>query len=222
MKVTFWGHACVEIDEAGRVLLADPYITGNPAAPKEASSVTPDFILVTHGHPDHLGDTVEIAARSKAQVLTTNEIALMLAERKVDAVGMHIGGRVPFPFGELKVVLALHGSGVSGGQAAGFILTLGGRKVYLAGDTALYSDMKLIHDLWGPIDIAFLPIGSFYTMDAADARIAVEWIRPKVVVPIHYNTFPPLQTDVEAFRRSVESHTSAKVVVLSPGESAEL
>ena len=222
VKVTFWGHACVEIDEAGKVLLFDPFITGNPAAPQAAASVKPDFILLSHAHPDHLGDTVAMAKASGAQVLTTNEIGIMLSGQSVNAVGMHIGGRVPFAFGELKLVLAFHGSGIAGGQACGFILTLGARKVYFAGDTSLYSDMKLVHDLWGPIDIAFLPIGSFYTMDADDAAVAAQWIRPKIVVPIHYNTFPALRTDVDAFKHRVESSTSSKVVVLSPGESADL
>lgn len=222
MRLRFLGHAAVHLSAGGSQLYIDPFLTGNPLAPADALDLPCDFILLSHYHGDHLGDTVALAKRHSAPVLTTNEIAHALAKEGVEAVDMHIGGKKDFPFGSLKLVLAEHGSGIAGGQAAGFVIGSEGKKVYFAGDTALYSDMKLLKQFWGPIDLALLPIGSHYTMDAHDAQVAVEWIDPSFVIPIHYDTFPNIVTDAEAFKRAVESTGRSHVVLLAPGATFDL
>ncbi len=222
MQIRFLGHAAVHLTTAKAAIYIDPFLTGNPLAPAGAADLPCDFILLSHYHSDHLGDTVALAKRHKAAVLTTNEIAVELAGLGVEAVGMHIGGHKEFPFGQLKLVLAQHGSGISGGLAAGFVVSADGKKIYFAGDTALYSDMKLIRQLWGPIDVALLPIGSHFTMDAKDAQVAVGWIDPTYVIPIHYDTFPPIATDAASFKRSVESTGRSQVVLLAPGSTFDL
>ncbi|MHB1505462.1 MAG: metal-dependent hydrolase [Sulfobacillus sp.] len=222
MQLRYLGHAAAHLTVGGAAIYVDPFLTGNPMAPPGAADLPCDFVLLSHYHSDHLGDTVELAKRNQATVLTTNEIALELQSQGVQAVGMHIGGQKDFPFGHLKLVLAQHGSGISGGLAAGFVVGSEGKKVYFAGDTALYSDMKLLRQLWGPIDLALLPIGSHYTMDAKDAQVAVEWIDPTYVIPIHYDTFPAIEADGEAFKRAVESTGRSHVVLLAPGATFDL
>lgn len=222
MQVRYLGHAAAHLTAGGAAIYVDPFLTGNPLAPPGASDLPCDFILLSHYHSDHLGDTVGLAKRHQACVLTTNEIAVELDSQGVQAVGMHIGGQKDFSFGHLKLVLAQHGSGISGGLAAGFVVASEGKKVYFAGDTALYSDMKLLKQLWGPIDLALLPIGSHFTMDAKDAQVAVEWIDPTYVIPIHYDTFPAIAADGAAFKRSVESTGRSHVVLLAPGSTFDL
>ncbi len=222
MQLRFLGHAALHLTTGSSHLYIDPYLSANPAAPEGALDLPCEFILLSHYHSDHLGDTVALAKRHGATVLTTNEIAAALAKEGVEAVGMHIGGKKDFAFGSLKLVLAQHGSGIAGGQAAGFVIGAEGKKIYFAGDTALYSDMKLLKQLWGPIDLALLPIGSHYTMDAHDAQVAVEWIDPSFVIPIHYNTFPGISADGEAFKRAVESTGRSHVVLLAPGATFDL
>lgn len=222
MELTFLGHSAMYLKTGSANLLIDPFLTGNPQAPAFAKDLPVDFILVTHAHGDHLGDTVEMAKAQKATVITTNEIAVDLAQKGIETTGMHLGGKKTFSFGSVKLLLAFHGSGIAGGHACGFLVETGGKKIYFAGDTALYGDMKLLKELWGPIDVALLPIGSHFTMDADDAAVATRWIEPKVVIPIHYNTFPPIQADVQAFKNQVESEGKTKVVVLLPGASYPL
>ena len=222
LKLTWFGHATLGLETGGYHILVDPFFTGNPAATIKAGSVPADFILVTHGHGDHLGDTVPIAKRTGALVISNFEISEWLEKKGVKVHAQHLGGGYHHPFGYLKLTLALHGSalpdGAYGGNPAGFLLTLSsGQKVYLAGDTGLFGDMRLIGD--EGIALAALPIGDNYTMGPADALQAVKLIQPQHVIPIHYNTYKMITQDAQAWRNQVESQTSAKVHVLMPGES---
>jgi len=218
---TWYGHAAIDLAIGPYHVLVDPFFTGNPAASTTADKVPADFILVSHGHGDHLGDTVAIAKRTGATVISNAEISDWLEKHGVKSHAQHLGGGHTHPFGYLKLTLALHGSGLpdgaGGGNPCGFLVTAEGKKVYLAADTGLFGDMQLIGD--EGLDLAALPIGDNYTMGPDDALRAVKLLRPKHVIPIHYNTFPLLAQDAAAWARRVEAETSAKAHVLKPGES---
>lgn len=208
MKATYHGHAVVSLEtNDGTNLLFDPFITGNELCDLDADTVEPDVILLTHAHSDHFGDTVEIAKRTGAQVITTVEIADYLATLDVEAHGMQPGGAHEFDFGVVKFTQAIHGSSLdidgSGkpftlGLAAGIMVTADGKTVYHVGDTALYSDMKLIGTR-NNIDLAFIPIGDNFTMGPEDAAVAARWLQADTVVPVHYNTFPLIEQDPNDF-----------------------
>ncbi|GAB4415175.1 MAG: metal-dependent hydrolase [Anaerolineales bacterium] len=220
---TWFGHATHGLETGGYKIIIDPFFNGNPAASTGPEAVEADFILVSHGHGDHIGDTVELAKRTGATVITIHEIAGWLEGQGIEKVhGQHLGGGFEHPFGYLKFTLALHGSGLPdgsyGGNPCGFLLTTkDGKKIYLAQDTGLFGDMKLIGD--EGIDLAVLPIGDNYTMGPDDALRAVKLIQPKAVVPIHYNTFDVIKQDPHAWAARVEKETDTKVSVLQPGES---
>jgi L-ascorbate metabolism protein UlaG (beta-lactamase superfamily) len=186
--------------------------------------VEADYILVSHAHGDHLGDTVSIAQRTGATIVSNHEIATYAGNQGLTAHGLHIGGGWDFPFGWVKLTIAHHGSsfpdGSYGGNPCGFLLTIEDKNIYHACDTGLFYDMKLIGE--EGVDLAILPIGDNYTMGPKDALRAVQLIEPKVVIPIHYNTFPVVEQDAAAFARSVEAETKARCVVLKPGESYSL
>jgi len=224
-QLTWYGHATLGLKTGGFSLLVDPFFSGNPAASDQAANVQADFILVTHGHGDHVGDTLAIAKRCDALVISNAEISSWLHKQGVRTHGQHLGGGFQHPFGYLKMTMALHGSGLPdgsyGGNPGGFLLTtLDGRKIYLAGDTGLFGDMALIGE--EELDLAVLPIGDNYTMGPSDALRAVKLLRPKNVIPIHFNTFDVIQQDAVAWAAQVEQATSAKVHLLRPGESYTL
>lgn len=220
MELTFLGHATWLVRTGGKTLLIDPFLTGNPAATKQADEITCDFVLISHAHSDHIGDAEAILKRTGATAITTNEIGSDLQAKGLEVHPMHLGGKRQFPFGSVKLVSALHGSGVAGGHACGFLIESEGKKLYFAGDTALTTDMQLLRDVWGPIDIALLPIGSYFTMDADDAAVACRFISPRTVVPMHYNTFPLIETDLDHFRAQVAKESpGTEVVVITPGNS---
>ncbi|HEY60664.1 MAG TPA: metal-dependent hydrolase [Anaerolineae bacterium] len=225
LKLNFYGHAALGLEVDSYQLLVDPFLDDNPCASIKSSEVAADYILVTHAHGDHLGDIVAIAKRTGAVVITVFEIANWLEARGVKTHAQHLGGGHTFPFGYLKLTLALHGSalpdGSYGGNPAGFLLTnKAGERIYLAGDTGLFGDMKLIGE--EGIDIAVLPIGDNYTMGPADALRAVKLLMPGYVIPIHYDTFELIEQDAQAWKDKVERETAAKVVVLKPGGSFQL
>jgi L-ascorbate metabolism protein UlaG (beta-lactamase superfamily) len=202
-------------------VLIDPFLSGNPTAPLKAEDVPADFVLVSHGHDDHLGDTVTIAKRTGATVVANYEIACWLEKQGVKAHGMQHGGGHAFPFGRVKLTLAFHGSmlpdGSNGGNPCGFLITFrDGRRVYDAADTGLFSDMKLIGE--EGVDLALLPIGDNFTMGPDDALRAVEFLKPRKVMPIHYNTFPLIAQDATAWAERVKAKTGTEAVVLKPGE----
>lgn len=229
MKVTFLGHAACLIEEGGRSIVIDPFLTGNPKAAVQAGDLKVDAVLVTHGHSDHLGDTLRLARESDALVVGIHELALYCQSQGAPRVhGMNIGGAYAFDFGRVKMVQALHSSAamVNGqliylGDACGYIIQMGDFTVYHAGDTGLFGDMSLIGEQFD-IDLALLPIGNNYVMGPGDALRAVQMLMPRLVVPIHYDTFPVIQQDAAEFRRRVEEVTDAECVILQPGEKVEL
>lgn len=220
LTLRYIGHSAFVLEAEGKVVAIDPFITGNPVATVRAEDIEPTTILVTHAHDDHVGDTVKLADRTGAKVLAQVELAGFLAKKGCETITPNYGGTASFDGGTVKLTPAWHTSSHSEGgplgQPAGMIVRFAGRTIYFAGDTALFLDMQLIGD--EGIDVAVLPIGDFFTMGPADAVRAVKFIRPKVVIPCHYNTFPPIQQDAEAFKKAVEESTSAKCVVLAPGE----
>jgi L-ascorbate metabolism protein UlaG (beta-lactamase superfamily) len=225
VKVTWYGHACFVIETKGTKLLTDPFLTGNPLAPVRVDKVEADYILVSHGHGDHVGDGVAIAQRTGATVISNFEIQNWFVGQGVENVhAQHIGGGYDYPWGRVKLTIAHHGSalpdGTYGGNPVGFLFYIEGKKIYHACDTGLFYDMRLIGE--EGIDLAILPIGDNFTMGPDDALRAVKLIEPRQVVPIHYNTFDVIKQDPHAWARRVESETSAKVVVMGPGDTLEL
>ena len=225
-KLIWYGHATLGLETGGYKLVIDPFFGGNPAATISADKVVADFLLVSHGHGDHVGDAVAIAKRTGAMIISNHEIANWFAKQGIEKThGQHLGGGHKHPFGYLKLTLALHGSmlpdGSNGGNPCGFLLTTNdGKKIYMAQDTGLFGDMKLIGE--EGLDLAVIPIGDNYTMGPDDALRAVKMLEPKVVVPIHYNTWPLLAQDANAWKERVEKETKTKVAVLKPGESYSL
>lgn len=225
LKVTWYSHASFLIETDMAKLLVDPFITGNPLSPVDADNVEADYILVSHGHGDHVGDSVAIAKRTDAMVISNFEIQNWMVAQGVDNVHpQHIGGGFDYPWGRVKLTMAQHGSalpdGSYGGNPCGFLFYIDGKKIYHACDTGLFYDMKLIGE--EGIDLAILPIGDNFTMGPDDALRAVKLIRPGRVVPIHYDTFDVIKQDPHAWADRVEKETEAKVTVMAPGDSLEL
>ncbi len=222
MEIRFLGHACFELTEGDTRVLVDPFLTGNPKAAVEAGDVNPTHVFLTHGHADHIGDTVDIAKRTGAQTVAIVELANELGESGVEnVVDPNIGGTVEFEGGWVRLTPAWHTAVSPNGTAhmpAGLVINLGGKTVYHLGDTALFSDLALPGKR-DDIDVALMCIGGHYTMDRHDAVAAAELVGAATVIPCHYDTFPPIETDAEAFKSDVESRTSSKVAVLQPGET---
>ena len=227
-RLTFHGHACFNIEAGdGTKIWNDPFLSGNPLADIGPDAVErADYILFTHGHGDHIGDGFEIAQRTGAMVISTFEIVSFAQEVKgiQNAHPLHIGGGHDFPFGRVKMTAALHGGAVEGDESGcyttlpgGFLITVEGKTVYHAGDTALLFDMQLLK---GQVDVACLPIGDNFTMGPDDAARAVEFIEPRTVIPMHYNTFGLIEQDPEVFKSAVGGR--AEVLILKPGESHEM
>jgi L-ascorbate metabolism protein UlaG (beta-lactamase superfamily) len=226
VDIRFLGHACFELTEGDARVLIDPFLTGNPKAAVEASEVEPTHILLTHGHPDHYGDVEDIAKRTNAQVVAIVEIANELTDAGVENVSdPNLGGTVKFDWGWVKLVPAWHTAVSPKGTPhapAGLLVYIGDRLVYHLGDTALFSDLELIARRGTRVDLAIVPIGGHFTMDRFDAVTAVEMIQPQQVIPCHYNTFPPIQADAQAFKSDVQQAGYSDVVVLDPGASHRL
>ena len=222
MDIRYLGHAAFHLSDGTTNILVDPFLTGNPKAAASADEVEADFILLTHGHADHFGDTVSIAKRTGATVIAITEIAEEISKEDVNVFDPNLGGTVTTDWGWVKLVPALHTSTTPNGTVtppAGLLIHFGGVLTYHLGDTCLFSDMQLIARRGNHVDVAIVPIGGHYTMDRYDAVTAVEFIDPGTGIPVHYDTFPPLGTDAEAFKADVESQTGAEVVILAPGET---
>jgi L-ascorbate metabolism protein UlaG (beta-lactamase superfamily) len=222
LKITYYGHSTFALEGDGVTLLIDPFFTDNPVTTASAEDVQPDYILLTHGHFDHVGDAVAIARRTGATVVANFEIAGWLGQQGVESVHpMHIGGGWNFPFGRVKMTIAHHGSGLAdgtyGGNPAGFLIDLAGKKIYVSGDTALTYDMKLLAT--AGVDVAILCIGDNFTMGPDDALTAVTFVEPKLVVPCHYGTWPYIDVDPNAFASRVQAETGSECVVLRSGEN---
>ena len=227
MKVSFWSHGCLFVEAGGKRIVIDPFLNGNPKAPVKPADVTCDYIIVTHGHGDHIGDTIEIAKNNGATVISNFEIAMFCGNQGCQVHPMHIGGAHDFDFGRVKLTIAHHGSGFIDGEKiiylgnpAGVLLTSDGKTIYHAGDTALFYDMKLLGEMH-KIDVAFLPIGDNFTMGIDDAAKAVEFLNPDIAVPIHYQTFDVINVDPMEFAGKVE-RLGKKVRVLGIGEAIEV
>jgi L-ascorbate metabolism protein UlaG (beta-lactamase superfamily) len=221
MEIRFLGHAAFTISDGDSTVLIDPFLTGNPKAAIAADDVAATTILLTHGHQDHYGDTVEIAKRTGAPVIAITELAGEIGEEGVDVHDPNLGGTVKTDWGWVKVVPAWHTSTTPKGMVntpAGLLINYKDTIVYHLGDTCLFSDLQLVGKRQ-PIDVALICIGGHYTMDRTDAVDAAGLVGAKTVIPCHYDTFPPIETDAEAFRSDVESATSSHVVVLEPGEA---
>jgi L-ascorbate metabolism protein UlaG (beta-lactamase superfamily) len=221
MEIRFLGHACFELSDGDTTILIDPFLSGNPKAAIAAEDAAATTILLTHGHGDHFGDTVSIAKRTGAPVVAIVEIANELGEEGVDVRDPNLGGTVKFDWGWVKLVPAWHTSMTPKGTVntpAGLLISFAETVVYHLGDTSLFSDLQLVGKRT-PIDVALMCIGGHYTMDRTDAVDAAELVGAKTVIPCHYDTFPPIETDAQAFKSDVESATGSSVVVLEPGES---
>jgi L-ascorbate metabolism protein UlaG (beta-lactamase superfamily) len=222
MEIRFLGHACFELSEGDTRVLIDPFLTGNPKAAVEAGDVEPTHIFLTHGHADHWGDVVDIAKRTGAQCVAIVELAGELSDNGLENVAdPNLGGTVEFEGGWVRLVPAWHTSTTPGGTVntpAGLVVNLGGKTVYHLGDTALFSDLRLVGER-DSLDAALVCIGGHYTMDRHDAVKAVELLDASTVIPCHYDTFPPIETDAEAFKSDV---SGSEVVILQPGETHSL
>lgn len=221
MELRFLGHAAFALKDGETTVLVDPFLTGNPRAAVSAGELDATTILLTHGHADHLGDTVAIAKRTGATVVAIVELANEIGGQGVDVRDPNLGGTERFGWGSAKLVPAWHTAVSPSGTAhtpAGLLIEFAGTTIYHVGDTCLFSDLQLV-GRGRSIDVALVPIGGHYTMDRHDAVEAVKLIGAKTVVPIHYDTFPPIETDAQAFKADVEAATDAQVVVLAPGET---
>jgi L-ascorbate metabolism protein UlaG (beta-lactamase superfamily) len=225
MKLTFFGHSAFALEVGGRRILIDPFLTGNPLNTIAADQVQCDYIVVSHGHGDHVGDTVQIAQRTNALVISNHEICQWLQKQGVPRThDMHLGGSLRFDFGTLKLTIAHHGSvlpdGTYGGNPAGLLFKTAEGNVYHAGDTALFSDMSLIGAVG--LKAAILPVGDNYTMGPEDSLAAIRLLQPQLAIPCHYSTFPVIEQDITLWAEQVRQSTSAAPLVMAPGSTVEL
>jgi L-ascorbate metabolism protein UlaG (beta-lactamase superfamily) len=219
------GHGCWSVEASGHSILIDPFLNDSPTAPVKADAVKADFVLVSHGHFDHVADAAAVAKRTGATVVANYEICEWLAKQGVESTQpMNVGGGIDLAFGRVKMTIAHHSSvlpdGTDGGNPGGFLLSLDGKTLYFACDTALFYDMKLIGA--AGLDVAVLPIGDRFTMGPADALEAVKLLAPKRVIPSHYNTWPPIEQDAQAWAARVKAETKSQPIILSPGGTLEL
>ncbi|MEM1688145.1 MAG: metal-dependent hydrolase [Nanopusillaceae archaeon] len=229
VKITWLGHSSFLIESKDTKILIDPFLNGNPLSPvkpKDLNNI--DIILVTHGHGDHLGDTVEIAKKNNSQVVAIYELANYLSEYGIKTIGINYGGSIQIKNTKILMVPAWHSSGIIEnekitytGNPCGYVIEIDGKKIYHAGDTGLFKDMELIPKISNGIDIALLPIGGRYTMDIDQAIIALEMLKPKFAIPMHYNTFPLIKTNPNEFKEKAK-RIGVEVIILDPGKSFEI
>jgi L-ascorbate metabolism protein UlaG (beta-lactamase superfamily) len=221
MDIRYLGHAAFTLSHGDTTVLIDPFLTGNPAAAVQASELSPTTILLTHGHGDHVGDAVEIAKRTGAPVFATTELANELGEEGIEVINANYGGTHGFAWGTAKLVPAWHDSSTPKGahnSPAGVVVDFAGVVVYHLGDTGLFSDLQLVGRT-KPVDVAIIPIGGHFTMDRHDAVTAADFVGAKTIIPCHYNTFPAIETDANAFATDIDKTLDATAVVLEPGAS---
>ena len=228
MKIKFHGHACFELTSGNTTILTDPYISGNPLCQVKAEDLHPDAVLVSHGHGDHLGDALSICKANNASFVAIVDMVGQLGDagllEGISAVGFSLGGTVAVGDFKIRMVPAWHGTRINciNGYAlpVGYVVSDKDTTVYFAGDTALFGDMEKVIARYG-IDVALLPVGGYYTMDIEDAAVATAWLKTKTVIPMHYDTFPQIRTDLDRFKELVAKECGAKVLVLDPEEERE-
>jgi len=228
MQLVYFGHSAFMIKTAEFEILIDPFLKFNPLFEKSIyDGLKPDYILVTHGHSDHLGDTLELATRKNATVIAPSELASFLSKNGAKTHGMYIGGAFEFPFGKVKMTIAVHGSSFTSqkdssitytGNPCGYLLTIEGKTLYHAGDTGLFYDMKLLGEM-NKIDLAMLPIGDNYTMGTDDATKAIEFLNPNKIVPMHYNTFDVIKVENDKLEKFAENKN---VIIMKPNSIIEI
>ncbi len=226
VKISYHGHSVVKVVTKSHTILIDPFISDNELCDLDADTVEADVILLTHGHNDHVGDTMEIAKRNEALVIAPNELAVYLGGKGVVTHPMHIGGAHEFDFGKVKFTQAFHGSSyteedgtvIYGGMPGGILLTVEGKTIYHVGDTALFSDLKMYGDMHD-IEVAFIPIGDNFTMGPEDALVAADWINANVSVPVHYNTFEVITQDPKSWADKVQTGEGRAMEI---GETMEI
>ena len=223
VKFIYYGHSCFLLDDGQYKVLFDPYLTGNPVATANPEDIECEYILLSHGHQDHLGDAPAIAKRTGAMVLGVPEVLQMCQQQEggLRVHGMNLGGSVMLPFGRVRMTMAFHSSGVPGGTACGYVVSMGGLNIYFAGGTALFSDMKLIGHK-DALDYALLPIGDNFTMGLEDAALAAQWLNARHIIPVHYNTWPVIAQDAARYKELTEAMSRAEVHIVSPGGTLEL
>ena len=224
MKFHYQGHSVLACSTDSHSVVFDPFFTGNPSNGDVPADLKPDTIVLTHGHEDHVGDTETIAKAHGSKVLAVYELANFLATKELETIPCGLGGRVQHDWGWSKFVPAFHSSSFEGqymGMPAGVILDMGGTRIYNTGDTCVFGDMKLIAEMYEP-EVMILPVGGHFTMDVFEAKKAIELVSPKLVIPVHYNTWPPLEMDIDAFKKEVETEQNVKVQVMKVGETFEL
>jgi L-ascorbate metabolism protein UlaG (beta-lactamase superfamily) len=224
LQITYYGHSSFRLNDGVYSLVIDPFLNGNPIATVKTKDVKADYVILTHGHGDHLGDGLEIAKDNNATIIAVNELADYCISKGAKAHNMHIGGSFKFPFGRLKFTIAHHGSktpdGEYVGSPAGVVISIGGKNIYHCGDTGLFLDMKLIGEMT-PIDIMLVPIGDNFTMGIDDAVKAVEFVNPKVAIPMHYNTWPLIAADPQIFSKKLEEK-GKNYIIMTFGETLDL
>lgn len=227
MRITSYGHSCFLIETGHHRLLTDPYLTGSPVAPIASRDVRCSYIFCSHAHEDHLGDTIGLARANQATVVAAYELSEYLAGQGIPTIDLMLGGGVELPFGQVRLTPASHSSALELpeghnlplGVAAGFLFTIEGKRLYFAGDTALFSDMRLLAS--DGLDLAFLPIGDRYTMGVEDAALALEYLCPTWTIPMHYGTTPKLHGNPTVFAQLAEN-AGHQVKILNPGDSFDL
>jgi L-ascorbate metabolism protein UlaG (beta-lactamase superfamily) len=220
-SLKFLGHACFQLTHDNVSILFDPFITDNPFKVAQLQDIQCNYILVSHGHFDHLGDAIELAKQNNATIISTAEIAGLCGKEGCQTHAMHIGGKHTFDFGYVRITPAFHGAGVEGGHACGFIINFFGRIIYFAGDTSLFGDMALLGRL-EKIDYALLPIGDNFTMGPSDAVEAAAMLKPQTVIPMHYNTWPVIAQSPLEYKNTIEDRLNIPVNIVNPGETINL
>jgi L-ascorbate metabolism protein UlaG (beta-lactamase superfamily) len=224
MEIIYHGHSCVQLTTDSGSILIDPFLSGNSIAVTKPLSIKTDYILLTHAHTDHILDAEPIASANEATIVATHELATYMAWKKLKTIGMNIGGTVDLGFAKAKMIQAFHSSSIMleegeiiyAGMPAGYIIDIEGLTVLHAGDTSLFSDMRMLGDRH-QIDVAFIPIGDQFTMGPDDALQAAEWFSAKLVIPVHYDTFPPIRQNAEEFVRRLEAQ-GQQGKVMAPGD----
>ena len=220
MKFTYSGHSACTLSDDVTTILFDPFITDNPWIQVCPTDIACQYIIVTHCHGDHYGDTEAIAKANDATVISTAEVAGKAGEAGCKAHAMHVGGSADFPFGKVRLTPAFHGSGIAGGLACGVIVEFGGKRIYYAGDTGLFLHMKIL-DRFGQIDCAILPIGDNFTMGMDDAALAALCVQTRFVIPVHYKTWPIIEADPQEYKKLTETKYNIPVQVVDPGTTYE-